>query len=182
LKKLITLILLNIHLLNIGGQLALHQYLVYQSNKFFNEQTLKGFYNVNDLTEVKIPVNLPGIRDWGRFENISGQIQVGNSSYNYVKMKLTRNVMYLMCIPNYNTTRFADENVLRAKGLKDIPVQQKDHVPYGKITAQDNITISFIQFEFYCPIKKLQNNAVQPVQPLVYCNQDIPEQPPKLSC
>ncbi len=174
--------LLNIHLLNIGGQLAIHQYLVYKTNKFFTEQTRKGLYNVKDLTEIAIPVNLPNIHDWKHFENIAGQIQFGKTNYNYVKMKMTRTAIHLMCIPNYETTQPVDKNVVNAKGVKDIPVPQKDHVPYGKIIIQENISFSFVQFEFYCPIKNLQENVVQPVQPLVHYHQDIPEQPPKTSC
>jgi hypothetical protein len=174
--------LLNIHLLNIGGQLAYHQYLVYKTNKFYTEQTSKGLYNVKDLTEVIIPVNLPDIHDWKNFENIAGQIQFGSNSYNYVKMKMTRTGLHLMCVPNYETTQLVDNNLLNAKGVKDMPVPQKDHVPYGKTVLQENISFSFVQIEFNCPIKTLQKNTVQPVQPLVYYYQDIPEQPPKTTC
>jgi hypothetical protein len=182
LKKFIALLLLNIHFLNIGGQLAVHQYLVYKTDKYYNHQISKGLYNIKDLTEIAIPVNLPNIHDWKNFENIAGQIQFGNTSYNYVKMKITRTAIHLMCIPNYETTRPVDNNVLNAKKVKDIPVSQKDHVPYGKIIMMDNLSLSFVQFEFNCPIKKLQKNVVQPVQRLVHYHQDIPEQPPKISC
>lgn len=181
-KKIVAFLLLSIHLLNIGGQLALHQYLVYKTNKFYNQQVSKGLYDVKDLTEIAIPVNLPNIHDWKRFENIAGQIQFGNTNYNYVKMKVTRTAIHLMCIPNYETTRPVDKNVLNAKGVKDIPVPQKDHVPYGKIIMQDNVSLTFANIVFCCPIKYLQKNIVHPVQQPVHFHQDIPEQPPKVSC
>lgn len=174
--------LLNIHLLNIGGQLAFRQYLVYKTDKFFTEQTRKGLYNCKDLTEIIIPVNLPNIHDWTNFENIVGEIQFGSVNYNYVKMKMTRTGLHLMCIPNYKTTRLVGDNVLNAKDAKDIPVPQKDHVPFGKIIVQENLNISFAQIDFNCPIKTLQRPVVQPVQALVYYHQDIPEQPPKATC
>jgi len=182
LKKTIALILLNIYLLNIGGQLALHQYLVYKSNKFFNEQVQKGLYNITDLTEVTIPVNLPAIHDWRSFENISGHITFGRTTYNYVKMRVTKNALHLMCIPNYETTRFADSNILDAKGIKDIPVPQKEHVPFGKMVLQDNISLSFVQFEFNCPITPLPENVVQSAPFSISSHQEIPELPPKVSC
>ncbi|MDN3582348.1 hypothetical protein [Mucilaginibacter flavus] len=181
-KRIIALLLLNVHLLNIGGHLALHQYLVYKTDKFYNQQISKGLYNVKDLTEISIPVNMPNIHDWARFENIAGKIQFGSTSYNYVKMRLTRTALHLMCIPNYDTTKPVDNNVLDAKGVKDIPVPQKDHVPFGKIVLLDNLSLSFVQFEFYCPIKKLTERFIQPIQPLVHYHQDIPEQPPKRFC
>ncbi|WP_183565227.1 hypothetical protein [Mucilaginibacter sp. SP1R1] len=182
LKKLIVTILLGIHLFNIGGHLAMYQYVVYQSNRFYNEQVNKNLYNINDLTEVKIPVNLKGITNWKNYENISGQIQFDNTSYNYVKMKLTRTIMYLMCIPNYQTTRFASDNVLRAKGVKGYPVPQKDHVAFGKTTVLDNFHFTALHFEFVSPSKKIQKNVVESLQHLVYHHPDIPEQPPRLSC
>jgi hypothetical protein len=182
LKKFIALILLSIHLLNVGGQLALHQFLVYKSNKYFAEQTANGFYNVKDLTEVVIPVDMPGIRDWKSYENIHGQIQFDNNNYNYQKMRITRHAIYLMCIPNYETTRLADKNIINAKDVKEVPVPQKEHVPFGKIIMQDNVNFTFVHFEFSCPEKYTQQTVVHPVQQLFPVYQDIPEQPPKASC
>src|ERR1700678_4285344 len=130
--------MLTIYLFNIGGQQVFHQLSVYLSNNFFNEQTSKGLYNVNDLTEIKIPVNMPGITDWAGYENIKGQIKFGNSCYNYVKMKITRTTLYLICVPNYETTILTGQNIICAKKVKDIPVSKKEHVPYGKTTLLDN--------------------------------------------
>ncbi|WP_429263132.1 hypothetical protein [Mucilaginibacter sp. 3215] len=181
-KKFIALTLLSFHLLNIGGQLALHQFMVYKSNKYFAEQTAKGFYNVKDLTEVVIPVNMPSITDWKNYENIHGQIRFGNNSYNYQKMRVTSRAIYLMCIPNYETTRLADKNIINAKDVKENPVPQKEHVPFGKIIMQDNLNFAFVHFEFSCPIKYTQQTVVHPVQQLIPAHQDIPEQPPKVVC
>jgi len=182
LKKFIALTLLSFHLLNIGGQLALHQFMVYKSNKYFAEQTAKGFYNVKDLTEVVIPVNMPGITDWKNYENIHGQIRFGNNSYNYQKMRVTSRAIYLMCIPNYETTRLADKNIINARDVKENPVPQKEHVPFGKIIMQDNLNFTFVHFEFGCPVKYTQQIVVHPVQQLIPAHQDIPEQPPKAVC
>jgi hypothetical protein len=141
LKKLFAITLLAIHLLNIGGQLALHQYLVFASDRFYNEQVGKNRYNVKDVTEVSIPVNLPHITDWVAYENISGQIQFNNVSYNYVKMRMTRHAMYLICVPNYETTHLAGNNIIDARDTKTTPpVSKKEHVPAGKmlLVAVDN--------------------------------------------
>lgn len=182
LKKLVALMLLSIHLLNVGGHVALHQFLVYKSNRYFTEQTSKGLYNVNDLTEVVIPANMPGITDWKNYENIHGQIQFGSNCYNYQKMRVTRHAIYLMCTPNYATTRLADKNIINAKDVKENPVPQKEHVPFGKITIQDNLNFTFVHFEFSCPIKYTQQIVVHPAQQLIPAHQDIPEQPPKAVC
>jgi hypothetical protein len=183
LKKLIAATLLTIYLFTIGGQLVLHQYFVCLSDKFFNEQTDKGQYNVDDLTEVKIPVNMPGITDWKRYEKIVGQVQFENVSYNYIKMKITRNAIYLMCVPNYPTTHLCSQNIIVAKQVKQDPLQQKNHVPYGKIMLLNKFNIAFLQFKFIPPFKGITETLVEPIQQSLHNHSpDIPEQPPRLSC
>jgi len=182
LKKIIAATLLSIYLFNIGGQLVLHQYFVYLSDKFFNEQINNGQYNIGELTEVKIPVNMPGITDWSSYENIAGQIKFENASYNYVKMKITRHTLYLMCVPNYVTTHLANQNIIGAKRVKDAPVHKKNHVPYGKTMVLNKFSFAFLQFKFTPPFKGTAITIVQPVQQLLHHSPDIPEQPPRLSC
>lgn len=181
-KKLIAATILTIYLFNMGGQLVVHQYLAYVADRFFNEQTSKGLYNVNDLTEVAIPVNMPNIADWKAYENISGQIQFGDASYNYVKMKITRHTLYLMCVPNYNTTHLSNQNIIIAKQVKNTPVSKKDHVPYGKTTLLAQFNIAFHQFAFHSFTKNIQVKNAQPAQRLAFRCLTIPDQPPRLSC
>lgn len=182
-KKLIAFFLLCIILFNTAGYLAIHEYLEHKTQSFFIDQTAKGFYNIKDLTEVTIPVDMPGIHDWARFENVSGQVQFQNTNYNFVKMRITRTALHLMCVPNYDTTKPTDKNILDAKGMNDIPVPQKEHVPCPKSAVLENSHFMFSQYVFSCPvIKTVQKNIVHAVQPLVNYYQDIPEQPPKASC
>jgi hypothetical protein len=182
LKKLIAAFLLFIYLFNVGGQLALHHYFSILSDRFFTEQTAKGLYNVSDLTEVKLPVNMPGITDWKGYENISGQIKFENISYNYVKMKITRTALYLMCIPDYQTTRLANQNVIDAKQAKSVPVPKKEHVPYTKTTLSDKFSFAFTQFAFTAFSTTRQTQRVQHVQRVIFHHLSIPDQPPRLSC
>jgi hypothetical protein len=151
LKKLIAHTLLFIHLFSIGGPLAVHQCLVYQSDKLFNDQISKNYYNIDDLIEVRIPVNMPNASDWKEYENLSGQVQFANSGYNYVKMKVTRNAIYLMCIPNYKTTHLISQNIIYAPQIQDIPASKKDHVPFGKINLLA-YSHQIIQYKFSIPI------------------------------
>ena len=174
--------MLGIYLFNLGGQLALHQYFSHLSDKFFTEQTSKGLYNVGDLTEVKLPVNMPEITNWKNYENIKGCIQFDNVSYNYVKMKITRSALYLMCIPNYNTTRLFGQNIINAKQSKSVPVPKKEHVPFGKASLLGNFNVAFMQFSFSSFAKTLPGNPVQSSHGLLSLYRDIPRQPPKFAC
>ena len=160
----------------------LHHILVFKSDLFFKAQTAKGLYNVADLTEVKIPINMPNIADWKGYENISGQINFGDVSYNYVKMRMTRTAMYLMCVPNYETTCLSGQNIIDAKPVKHMPVSQKEHVPFGKTALIDHFSFAFVQFRFNAPLQAGQKRTVLPVQKPVFSQREIPEQPPRLTC
>src|SRR5471030_3264569 len=100
-KKLIAITLLSLHLLSLYGYMAVYEYCVFQSNRLFNEQISQNKYKIDDLVAVKVPVSMPTIQDWKEYSFISGEVQFKNNCYNYVKIKMTRDTIYLMCIPNY---------------------------------------------------------------------------------
>ncbi|SHN23636.1 hypothetical protein [Mucilaginibacter sp. OK098] len=158
-----------------------HQYLSYRTEAFFNAQIKDGLYNVKDLTEVKIPANMPGVNDWTAYEKVSGSIQFANEAYNYVAIRVTRTAIYLKCLPNYETTRLSDQNVIHAENI-DLKIPKKEHVPYGKTTLTYNLSFTFIKFEFNSPFKSSVKRLVQPVSQIICHSLDIPEQPPKSIC
>ena len=179
-KKLIALSLLFIHLFNIGGQLLFYEYALYQSDKLFDEQINQNRYNPDDLTEVRIPANIPGIADENNYEYINGRVQFGNTAYNYVKIKITRTAIYLVCIPNYATTHLSNQNIINAMQIPDIPVPKKDHVPFGKINLAC-YNYQNIHFKFTIPL--ISNGKNIPDHFLMIPNAIItgPGQPPDIT-
>ena len=123
---------------NIGGYMLLFQYFISQSDRFANEQISKGLYKPDELVEIKIPVNLPHIQNQTDYQGISGQVKLSDNDYNYVALKMTRDTMYLMCIPNYEKTRLIGENVITAKNISDSPLAKKNHLPIAKKSGVDN--------------------------------------------
>jgi hypothetical protein len=126
LKKIVAIALLIVHLFNAGGYMVLFQYLINRSDAFVEQQISKGLYNTHDLVEIKVPVHLSEIEDWNSYEHVSGQVQLnGGSCYNYVKLKMTRDTLFIMCIPNYKTTRLTNANVIYARQVSDTPLNKK---------------------------------------------------------
>jgi len=130
----------------------LYQYFVYQSDKFFNEQISKNRYNLSDLVEIKIPIHNSVTQNWKGYESINGQIQFKNTCYNYVKLKLTADTIYLKCIPNYEKTRLFNQNIINAKEISDIPVNKNSHVPFGKVNFPITYSVPLIIFNFNTPL------------------------------
>lgn len=105
--------------------MVLFQYFIHQSNKFNEQQISKNLYKKSDLVEIKIPVNLPEITNWGTYKRISGAIQLQENWYNYVKLKITRDTLFVMCVPNYKTTRLTKANIIYAREVNEAPLNAK---------------------------------------------------------
>jgi hypothetical protein len=172
-------VLLALHLFTLCGHILLYQYFVYKSDKFFNEQISKGRYNTDDLVEIKVPVDMPNVKNWESYVRIGGQIQFRDACYNYVKLKLTRDTIYVVCIPNYEKTRLINENIIDAKQIADMPISKKDHVPFGKTVSLDSynypVTLYLVSPK---PITLPIVNNYSRLN-LVLRYPDTPDQPPK---
>lgn len=183
LKKFVAILLLIVHAYGSGGSLILQQYLSWRMEDFYNKQASKGLYDVHDLKEIAIPVNLPGIHDWKNYENIRGQIQFGEQAYNYIQMRVTSKKLYLKCIPTYTETHFNADNVLHAAPVKGIPVPQKEHVPYVGISFADVlIAQSFQSIDFRVFETKLTSAGAYSFEFETTRCIKTPKQPPKADC
>ena len=152
--------------------MLLHLYVVDKSDKFMNELISKNLYNPNALIELKIKQNLPGINEWPDFKNVSGQIQLKEACYNYVKLKFTRDTLYVMCVPNYEKTRLIKSNIIYAKQINDVPQDSKESSTSVKKGGADNkysnpnISFCFLSFKDTPPLVT-QPNYISLVDPFL---------------
>ena len=58
---------------------------------------------------VKIPVHLSAVCNWEDYESIDGQMQYNGNYYNYVGLKIARDTMFLLCLPNHEKTRLVNQ-------------------------------------------------------------------------
>lgn len=178
-KKLVAISLLFLHLFSLYGHLALYEYFVYKSDKIFDQQISMDRYAVDDLVSVKLPVSMPSIDDWKDYSYISGVIKFQDNSYNYVKMRMTRDTLYLMCIPNYKKTRLLNQNVIDARNIADIPASKKDHVPFGKLSALSEFNYQLVSYRFLMPVSHLDNKIHHTSAILITRCKASPVQPPE---
>ena len=178
-KKIISIFFLVIHGFSLIGSLVLFLFAAYQADRFYESQAQKGFYNKNELVEVKIPVSMPGITDWTCYEHICGQIQFQDVTYNYTQLKITSHALYLKCVPNYAHTQLIHQNVISAQGIKNVPVPKKEHIPHPCILI---LPCSDIGFYHNLP----DNLAIIIEKPFgsyskntVMVHTQVPEQPPQ---
>lgn len=141
LKKLTAILVLGVFLFNMGGYDLAFKYLIHQSDV----QIVKKMYNEKNgaakLIELKIPVHMPTIQDWTEYAHISGQIELNDGYYNYVGLKMTRDTMSLLCLPNHVKDLLVKGNLIVAKNLSDVPLGKKGPDPVSKKVDQgyDNV-------------------------------------------
>lgn len=63
-------------------------------------------YDESQLIEVRVPINLPYHNDWQEFERYDGQIEIDGIHYKYVKRKVEKGELVLLCIPDQSKKLF----------------------------------------------------------------------------
>ena len=124
-KKFAAILLLSVHLFYLGGYTLVFQYFINRSDVQIVKQMYDNKFDSAKLLELKVPVHMPTIQDWTEYEHIEGQIQLNNAYYNYVRIKMTRDTMYLVCLPNNVKANLVKANVIMAKNLNDVPLSKK---------------------------------------------------------
>lgn len=102
-------------------------YLIERSDKSIDEQIDKNQYQSSDLVDIKIPVHL-NIRDWDDYALVSGQVTIKDTVYNYAELKMTRDTMFLKCIPNHDKALLVNAKVIYGKQVNDVPVNKKSNL------------------------------------------------------
>ena len=164
---------------NMGGYMLLFQYFINEADQFANEQISKGYYKPEELVEIKIPTRMPYIQEQLQYENVSGQIQLSGNCYNYVQLKLTRDTMYVRCVPNYQKTKLVNENVISAKEVSDMPLAKKNHAPLVKKTGIDNeYNYTLVFYNMAVPVIQLQQPFNALAFKTLHTHLSLPGQPP----
>lgn len=166
-------------LFNIGGYMLLFQYFIYRSDNSITQRINNNRYKSSELVEVKIPVHL-NIQDWNEYEPISGQVQLKDNCYNYAELKMTKDTLYLMCIPNHDKTRLINANIIYAKQVSDIPLNKKSQAPLTKKSINESqYNYQIIQYKALVPKEQTKAGHDYAFADIVKTSVGVPGQPPE---
>jgi len=110
-----------------GGYMLLFQYFMNKTDVVMNEHIDQNLYKASDLVEIKIPAKLYYSESSDDYQPISGQVKVNGNCYNYVKLKIANDTLYVDVIPNNEKTRLAQSKNVLDKQIADLPVNKKSH-------------------------------------------------------
>lgn len=128
---------------------------------------------------------MPTIQDWTEYEVIEGQIQLKDAYYNYVRLKMTRDTMYFVCIPNTAKTRLEKANIIIAKEISDVPLTKKGQQPAAKkvntVLSEYNLQAFNYTYSAFGEAVNTNNNGFIPTQ-LHHPYISSPGKPPDHNC
>ena len=170
--------MLAVLMVKMGGYMAILQYSNHKSDTFANGQISKSYYIPQELLE-KIPTCTPYIQEQLQYENESGQIQLHANGYNYVQLRLTCDIIYVRCVPNYQKIELVNQNVICAKELRDTPLDKKNHVALVKKTGLDRqYNYALVCYNLAEPVIQLQATSNNSLTLTLHTHFLLPAQPP----
>jgi len=181
-KRFIAILLLNVHLFNLGGYQFVFQYFIHQSEIQIVKEIYENKIDATKLVEIKIPVHLPGIKKWDRYVRDNGQLQLKGVYYNYLRYKMSPDTMSFICIANSVKTRLVSANLIIAKEINDVPVSKKGHDSLKKSGTGNDYSFHVINYQFMAFATLLK---VIPSPILCQLNNpyiESPGKPPNFTC
>lgn len=136
------------------------------------------------LIEIKIPAYFPTMQDWEDYASVEGQIQLKDAYYNYVRLKMTRDTMYFICIPNATKTRLVNANIITAKEIADVPLSKKgQESPVKKINTLSDYNLQefqygYAEFSIQLTTDNIKAEMLKTTRPYI----ESPGKPPNAVC
>lgn len=176
--------LLGAHLMMLGGYTLLFDYFIKRSDTEIIKQMYESKPGSAKLIELKIPVHMPTIQDWTEYAHVTGQLQLKEGYYNYVGLKMTRDTVSFLCLPNHVKDQLVKAHVIVVKDLNgDLPLSKKGATPLTKkaVSGYDNFfqIVNFDYKLFADEVKSIYNISIQyHDNPYI----ESPGKPPNFSC
>lgn len=147
-KRFFAIVLLSVHVFYLGGYALVFQYFIRRADEQMVKQVFDNKIDATKLVLLKIPVNMPTVTDWSDYEVITGQIQLKNAYYTYVRMKLTRDTMYFICLANKTKTRLVNANIITERQITDVPLSKKGDPGAKKVNSLSEYNIQIFKYHF----------------------------------
>jgi hypothetical protein len=125
LKKLSAILLLALLLFNLAGYRLVFELLQAQHKVSLEASLDKNQYHDDDLLEIRVPFSMPYQPDETSYERVDGEITVNGQSYKYVKRKVEKGHLILLCIPDHRKTGIEQAKTEFGGGVNDYPLTGK---------------------------------------------------------
>jgi len=125
---------------------------------------------------------MPTVNDMTEYETVAGQIQLKDAYYNYVKLKMTHDTLYLVCYANTAKTQLVKANIITAKEFTDVPMSKKSDGVSKKLNTLSEYNLQ--AFNYHCSVSesfvKPDYKSISPKTDNPYISS--PGKPPNANC
>lgn len=104
-KRVAAILLLTLFLFNWFGYRLLSDFLQHRADTRLEAQFDHDQYNESSLLQIRIPLNMPYQNISTGFERYDGEVEVNGIHYKYVKRKVEKGELVLLCLPNETKMR-----------------------------------------------------------------------------
>jgi hypothetical protein len=132
-KRAAAILLLLIFLFNWFGYRLLSDYLQHRSDSHLEAQLDQQQYNEASLLEIRIPLNMPYQNISSDFERYDGEIEFNGIHYKYVKRKVEKGELVLLCLPNENRMRLQNARDEFFKLVNDLQHDPNNSTPAASV-------------------------------------------------
>ncbi len=136
-RKIVSITLIALFLLNVLGYYGIFVGLQYHNKRALNARLDSDMYNEEDAITIKIPITIPYATDSREFVRVSGEFEHNGEFYRLVKQRLTRDTLHIVCVKDLQSKRIHQALATYVKTFSDKPVDNQQR--------SSKLTIDFIK-------------------------------------
>lgn len=123
-KKVVSISFLLVFLFNVLGYKIFFYYLEIEADDRIQSKIEQISETDKELITIKIPINLPYHTDWAKFERVDGEVNFKGKIYKYVKQKVSKDTLILLCINDKEKTEINKQRDNYVKKINDLTTEK----------------------------------------------------------
>ena len=124
-KKIGSVVLVLLILLNVLGYYGIFMGLDYQNNSVMQAKLDAGTYDDEDQLLIKLPLAIPYFQDAATFERADGRFEHGGQVYRKVSQRYSQDTLYMVCVKDHTGTRIGHALKSYVKTFSDKPADSQ---------------------------------------------------------
>jgi len=182
-RKIAAIVLLALLLFNWFGYRILMHHLQERADWHLEAKLDIEDYDVTQLIELKIPLNMPYQLNRTDFERIDGEVEIEGIHYKYVKRKVINDSLILLCLPHEQKMKIENAKDDFFKQVNDLQTDAPKKVPGKNSTSTFTNILSdylLLQNEWIAPHLSNQSTLYYSIYShlLGSVYSDVAERPP----
>lgn len=162
-RKISAILLIGVFAFNLFGYRMVFDVMAVHSDVVLEKALDEDRYEDHELISIKQPLQLPYYTNSEIFDRISGEVEIDGSTYRYVKYRIYKDSIEMLCIPHAQKTKLNHALDVYAGNVSDAtPGDNGRQIPHGKSFFSSLSEFEeHIPFQFHHPFFQTANACSQ---------------------